>query len=363
MVGFVTCCHEDKYLLAQNDRSVRKPFMIAEQPTIIRTREIDDVELRRMLDIASSSGDVDNFFGQFDYYNPGQPFLTLQRGEALLSKCRKLAPDTYAKLRKGTPFYWLAWATFAVHDYETFAFYIDAAVSDDLKAADDAGKDRTTVDTPALHLFRGNLSPEQALLPLTKILRNRITGVIDEYNNRPGHHPTPLTFDDIQGKFLNTAILRGNEQRRTLVTTFISYFLEWDHRADLIELRTEQGTAGPYFIHLFKGCLLFESLLKANPTKSPTNKMLSGILKELKPELQFNAEPDMTIGGSTFQQIVADLRSADSSIYSAIQRAGRIRNTTGHDLGWQVSLTASEFNSLAESVALSCLHAIACLYR
>jgi hypothetical protein len=52
----------------------------------------------------------------------------------LLTRCSKLEPSAYAKLHKGTPFYWLAWAAFEVHDYETAAFYVDAAVSDNLKA-------------------------------------------------------------------------------------------------------------------------------------------------------------------------------------------------------------------------------------
>jgi len=41
--------------------------------------------------------------------------------------------------------------------------------------------------------------------------------------------------------------------------------IEWDYRSTLIELRPGDGTAEPFFIHLFRGCVLFESLLKANP--------------------------------------------------------------------------------------------------
>ena len=333
----------------------------------INGKTIEDSELKGMLDDALANGDIEDFFGQFQYYAVGQPLVTLNRSEELLSKCQTLAPDVYAKLRKGAPFYWLAWATFEVHDYQTFAFYLDAAVSDDLKAADDAGRDRASYPSPALHLFRGNLSQDQALLHLTQLLRNRIVGVINEYNTRPDHHPTLLTFDDVQSKFLNTALSTGKESLRTLATTFISYFLEWDHRADLIDLRTEHGTAEPFFVHLFKGCVLFESLLKANPTKPPVRDTLGKILDELTTELRFSAKtpPALSklIGGSRFQQVVADLTSMDNSIFSSVKCTGRIRNTTGHNLGWQISLTTQQFNSLAEAVALSCLHAIACLYR
>jgi hypothetical protein len=70
--------------------------MLTQQPIV--TREVEDNELRRMLDIAWESKDTDDFFGRFQYYIPGQPFLTLLCGEALLSKCKKLAPVAYAKL-------------------------------------------------------------------------------------------------------------------------------------------------------------------------------------------------------------------------------------------------------------------------
>ena len=151
------------------------------------------------------------------------------------------------------------------------------------------------------------------------------------------------------------------------MTTFISFILELEHRSQLIELRTELGTAEPFFIHLFKGCVLFESLLKANPKEAPRpeNDTLGKILKQLQPRLGFGAEDpiEKKIGGYDFQTIINDLPSDDSSAYTAVVRTGRIRNTTGHNLGWQVSLPTAGIEALAAYVASSCLHAIACLYR
>ena len=123
------------------------------QPIVIRAREIDDNDLLKMLNAASALGDTDDFFGNFEYFNRADPFITLLRGEALLSKCQQLAPQIYAKLRKGTPLYWLAWATFVCHDYETFTFYLDAAVSDDLSAADRLGRDRATFSQSRAFVF------------------------------------------------------------------------------------------------------------------------------------------------------------------------------------------------------------------
>jgi hypothetical protein len=237
-----------------------------------------------MLQAAVASGDNrDAFFQQFEYHFDENPFLTLTWGEALLRKCKDVAPDEYAKLHKGTPFYWLARAAFKVHDYETAAFYIDAAVSDDLRAADDRGDDRFGVSTPAILFFvvdDGN--PNQASIALVKDLSATIQNAINEHNVRP--EATPLNLNDIQQHFFYPALAKGNEYLRTQVTTFLTFMLEWDHRSRLIQLRTEKGTAEPFFLHLFKGCVLFESLLKskAPPRAGDT---LGPILSALLPSL------------------------------------------------------------------------------
>jgi hypothetical protein len=322
---------------------------------VLKSREIDGNELRQMLHTAVASGDArDVFFEQFEYHFPGQPFLTLERGEALLGKCKEVAPSEYAKLRKGTQFYWLARAAFEVRDY--------AAVSDDLRAADDRGDDRCAISSPAVLFLRVDDSvPDQASLDLVKILRSKIENAIDQYSQRPGANPRPLKFSDIQDAFLRPAIVRGNEHLRTLVTAFISFILEWEHRSHLIELRTEPGTAEPFFLHLFKGCVLFESLLKANPKAPQPGSMLGSAMNALRSELGLPAK--LKNGDFDFPTIVSDLTSDDPAIATAMERTRRIRNATGHDLGWTVSLNGSQYSSLAGYVASSCLHAIACLYR
>src|SRR5262249_21648642 len=98
--------------------------MLLNTPIVIRQREIADDELQRMLLSACAAGDTVDFFGKFEYFAPDHPFITLERGEALLRKCQQLAPDVYKTLHKGTPFYWLSQAAFLVRDYETAAFYI-----------------------------------------------------------------------------------------------------------------------------------------------------------------------------------------------------------------------------------------------
>jgi hypothetical protein len=63
---------------------------------VLKSREIDDNELRQMLQTAVASGGTrDGFFEQFEYHFPAEPFLTLECGEALLGKCKEVAPGEY----------------------------------------------------------------------------------------------------------------------------------------------------------------------------------------------------------------------------------------------------------------------------
>jgi hypothetical protein len=327
--------------------------MSVDIPVLIKQRQIDDDELRKMLRAAEKTGDTNDFFRHFSY--DGEPHQTLSFGQALLGKCSSLEPEIYKLLHKGTPFYWLARAAFLVHDYETAAFYIDAAVSEDLRV------DPTKKNTPARLFFNIDDSvPEQAARDLVALLRTRIDDVIVKYNRRTDACLPALSFGDIRQKLLEPATLPGNEHLRTLVTTFISFILEWHHRSMLIELRPQAGTAEPFFIHLFKGCLLFESLLKVKA--SNRGKKLEAFLKELSAKFGF-AGCQIKITAGDFQLIINDLAKDDGTVYTAVVRTGCIRNTTGHNLGWQVALNPAAYNALAESVVVSCLHTLACLYR
>jgi hypothetical protein len=193
-------------------------------------------------------------------------------------------------------------------------------------------------------------------------LQVRIEDAIADYNSRD----RPLGISDlellhIRQSFFTPALTRGRANWRSLATTFISYFLEWDYRARLLDLRVGDGTAEPFFLHLFKGCVLFESLLKANPKNVPTGSTLGQVLNYLSRELGIPS--GLQIGNTTFPFIVRDLSISDDKIETAVRFAGRIRNTIGHDLGWGANFDRPQYDMLASMVACSCLHAIACLYR
>ena len=66
---------------------------------------------------------------------PDKPFERFSDYENLLKQMRKSDRQKYEKIHKGTPFYFLAWTAFDLRNYEKALFYIDAAISEDIKNA------------------------------------------------------------------------------------------------------------------------------------------------------------------------------------------------------------------------------------
>jgi hypothetical protein len=279
--------------------------------------------------------------------------IAVDVGIEFLTDTKQFAPDAYENASKGTPFYFLGIAAFLSHDFLTATFLFDAAASEDLRLAPDKK------DTPALlamQLDGGNRN--QTALPIVRGVVDKIEAAIASYKGRPGSKP--LALSDVRQYFLTRFLTVTDPHRRTMITTFISFFFEWEYRARLIEL-SQAGSREPFFMHLFRGCLLFESLLKENPKKKPTKDTLGPILtKDLFGELGIPST--LKISCPSFNTIIQSLQP-NQTMDKTIECTGKTRNTLGHNLAWvAASLDAPRYNLLVENIAVSCLHAIACLY-
>ncbi len=279
----------------------------------------------------------------------------VDKGLAFLAETKKFAPTEYDNNSKGTPFYWLGIAAYLSHDFQTATFLFDAAVSEDLK------HNPTRHDAPALLTMQLQPAKDEAPHAAAEIVApviQRIEATLVSYNGRAGHHI--LTLDNLRKQFLTHVLASQQPHLRTLTTTFISFFFEWDYRSRLIEV-SEAGSREPFFMHLFRGCLLFESLLKENPTKKPTKKTLHPILQELLTELYITRQ--LKTSSTSFESILSSVTAAQS-ISDTIESTDKTRNTLGHNLAWiATSLNATKYDSLVENIAISCLHVISCLYK
>ena len=171
-----------------------------------------------------------------------------------------------------------------------------------------------------------------------------------------------ISIDDLREKFL-CCCLRGNETRnlRSQVTAFISFYLEWKDRSRLCRLVPTGGTSEPFFLHLFKGCLLFESLIKANQKHQTNSDTLGKALIEISSHIGIPSN----IGGKcdNISEIIEDLAGQNNrSIESVIARVLKLRNTLCHDLNWNVTFNDMMYDQLAGEISIACLHIISRLY-
>ena len=166
--------------------------------------------------------------------------------------------------------------------------------------------------------------------------------------------------------FYNALTATHKPGLRTLVTAFITYCIEWDFRNDHFELGVREGTSEPFFLHLFRGCLLFESLLKHNPRIAPNGNTLNQMLNDKQIRAELKTEPVEGKGGGKIfllDDVFDGLLSFDSSISNAIKITYMARNTLGHSLSWNKNISQKQYYELYFIIASSCLHVIACLWR
>lgn len=330
-------------------------------------QSINRHQLTELLRNSANSGTqiADHFFTNFPYLQHlvNQNYSSaLNQGLELLTDCKVIDTNAYESIHKGTPFYWLGMAAYLVNDFTTATYYFDAALSEDIRAGASLNN-----PTPAMLfiLIEGD-DKSQAAKKLTKNLQLILEDSLRKYNYSYNLHlnTQKLTLKDLRNNFLGISMSQQTQLLRTIATAFISYYLEFNYYKILIDIRpTGYITSEPFYTHLFKGCLIFESLLKSNRKNPITNNgtTLSTNLNQLRNEL--GIPHGLSIGGLTFPDIVTQVSSASNNIETAITYTGRIRNTLGHNLGWGVNLNKDQYSQLFYFISISCLHTIATLYR
>jgi hypothetical protein len=144
-----------------------------------------------------------------------------------------------------------------------------------------------------------------------------------------------------------------------LAISLISLLLEWDFRKELHPLRTAEGTFEPFYLHLLKGCVLFEGLLNANPKKKPEGGELGAVVDELHAELGIN--PPSNLSGR-LNALLSDLAQADNRIETAVVFTLRLRRAVAQASGEGETVSLAEYQQLFEMTAAAGLYALACLY-
>jgi hypothetical protein len=300
-------------------------------------------------------------FGLAPLYHQERFFEALERGHEILHLIARLNPTKYEEMHKGYAFYFMGMAAYRLHDFQSAIFYIDATLSEDIK-----NFPNDTNTPPHLFLRLEGDDPRQAAQMLTQGAQTSIEEYAKLYNDvlKQNNLGIPhLTIEHIRSDFLRPSSLNPNRNTRSLASTFITFFLEFKYRDFQLRLRREPGTNEPMIIHLYKGCLLFESLLKNNPLKQIRGRTLKPALSELKDELHLDFSTGFDINADSLGEALASAVAGNDEITSYISVTGKLRNTLSHNLGWPSQITPEQYLHGFLQVSIACLHALATLYR
>jgi len=281
----------------------------------------------------------DRFFEKFTMGNrldsPDFPYERFCDYEELLKLLHGEDPDKYQLIHKGTPFYYMSWLAFDFRDFEKALFYIDAAISEDIRAHQHTANPDEWLQAPGSAILTFRDSQQQVAQRTIVEIKNCLLEQLYRFNSISGQN---WTLEDFINRFVH-CLLKDNT-KRTIVTAFYVFLMEFKDRLTQLQLRSSiGGSIAPFIGHLFRGALIFESLLKHLYPKITKTDKKSKIIKPeklgdifLSPEFSTDFFRVEKISSSSLQDIVAGI--TDNAAETAFRTAGKIRNTTAHNLIW-----------------------------
>lgn len=272
----------------------------------------------------------------FETYGPGiavdiniQPFEVFNDYKNLLRILIYDNEQKYREIHKGTPFYFMAWSAFRMKNYEDAVFYMDAAISEDERKIK-GRKFKDWIKDPGGRFLTLDDQEGQVAKEITLQLRARVEIELKEFNNTSGLRKIEFS------KFINHFVLAiaKNRNKRSIITALYSFILEFSDRFDMLSLRSKiGGSLEPILTHLFKGCLVVESILK---TKYPRFKRgtLGDILRDTVVKKHLGVKSPTAIGKVDLSDIKKYLGEKSKYEETNFNITYGIRNTAGHNLGW-----------------------------
>jgi hypothetical protein len=279
---------------------------------------------------------ADDFFGIYGVGNSTTiahfPFERQVAYELLLQILQLLNPIQYKNIHKGTPYYFIGWTAYQYGEYAKAIFYMDAAVSEDLKIANVQNRTSTR---PALEFFllrtQGNPTGLTTHLELLNVVEN----TINEFNSNSGLN---ITIGLFRSNFIEDLLYSGAEGR-SLLTALYTFLLDHVETEKEITLRSDTGgSIQPFIDHLFDGARILESLLERR----------GGAGNTLRPKITntplISVSPNVLLGGQRLtdaENQYTTLKAAGNSFQDCnFSSAFIIRNTSGHSLLWPDQFTS-----------------------
>ena len=269
----------------------------------------------------------------------------------VLEVIQQADPVKYKTAHKGTSFFFCGLSLFDLKYFESAIFYFTAALAEDRRRSGSTSL-KDYVLTPACQILSLNQSPKWTRF--TSVFRDSIKGLLDKYNAEYG---TVHSVEDFTLKFIHPML---EQEHYAIITSLYSYALEYDEKSKNLRL----GGGGvdsmePIIVSLFKGALIFETLLKYYyPFNNQGQKIMT--LGGFMNNSAFNSDfPGINLRKptTTMQDIVDDC--IDNSVQTTLEITARVRNTTGHKLIWDNVFTQPEnYRKLFEQEFFAILNVI-----
>lgn len=285
------------------------------------------------------------FFESFGQKIPVRtPFERSNYYIILLQNLIEADQASYQAIHKGNPFYFIAIFSYLIRDFEKAAFFMDAALCEDQK---NLSNNDIWKDTPAgLFMLLNENNPHQAALDITKELRREIETQVKNYNDwAQSINESQIQIQDLVDKFVHWSVHPINNKgssNRSITTSLYSFILEYQDRKNMLRLRptdpasnTPKGTMEPHFLHLFKGGIIFESILKASYSNSGYE-TLGKIYQDCSFQNDFGVNKNnIMTSANSFQDIIKEVTNNPSNRTPKeliLSVAAMIRNCTAHNL-------------------------------
>jgi hypothetical protein len=265
--------------------------------------------------------------------------------EHCLTSIRSTASARYDSMHKGTPYYFIGAAAYLIEDFEKAFFYMDCAVAEDRHVHGANWR-----NTPAGYFIRlDDSNPNQFARVLTSRTKRAVDNALQIIASRGAVN---LSLQRLHDKLLAPAI-DGPDELRSAVTALFTFILEYQsRRRDLMCASSHGGSGEPFLLHLFKGALIFETLLKVSALGQ---KLGLGTLGDYLCNSNIQTSLGLArgfggMGNISFDEVIEKVREAEvrggQFNERAVQAAWGVRNTTGHSLAWKKRPTPDEYEML-----------------
>jgi hypothetical protein len=290
-----------------------------------------------------------------------QPQTVISEIFETFQKLKDIDSRKFHEFHKGNPYYYLGISYFMIQDYESAVYYINAAAKEDLEL-----KPKPNYPSPATWFIEMDSKPEkQAGREIVRIAETEMNRLIAEYNKVLVESSIKEIFsiEKLRDKLLKKATAVDKQQYQTIATSIISYVLEFSNRIQSLRILDSLESVEPFVLHLFKGCIILESILKENPRPNAKIKSSDDLISWVKNKSKdLNLLAALNLNAKNLQSIIIDLPSRQLNLEDCFSITCKVRNKTGHTLEWEFKTTERQYQLLFDAIGVSCLHTINRLY-